>query len=82
MTVLRSAIAGGGAIPEYSSDPASPNPGDVWVLRSGSGGAGGGVIAAFGGLGFPILSIDSGGATTYELSYRTEAGTTVRTTLS
>lgn len=82
MTVLRGAQGGGVHIPEYSADPASPNPGDVWVRRTVSGGSGGGEIRSFLGLGFPYLTADTGGTTTYELSFRTEAGTTVRETLT
>lgn len=82
MTVLKSARGGGGSIPEYGTDPASPQPGETWVLRSGGGGAGGGEIKAFMGLGFPLLTVGAGGPLTYQLSYQTEAGTTVRTALS
>lgn len=69
-------------IPQYNSDPASPIDEEVWVLKSGGGGSGGGEIKAFLGLSFPYLSTGGGGPTTYQLSYRTKEGTTVRTTLS
>jgi hypothetical protein len=85
MTVLRdSRVSGGGSssIPELTSDPASPGVNEAWVLRSGSGGTGGGVLQAITGLGFPYLSPNTGGSFTYEFSYRTIAGTTVRSTLS
>ncbi len=69
-------------IPQYNSDPASPVQEEVWVLKTGGSGSGGGEIKAFLGLSFPYLSIGSGGAATYQLSYRTKEGTTVRGTLS
>lgn len=76
-------LSGGGsgsfAIPEVSSDPGSPSAGDAWVLRTGSGGTGGGEVKAL----FPlILTANSGGSYTYELSYYTEDSTIVRTTLA
>lgn len=85
MTVLRSGAGGassGSTIPELSSDPASPTTNQAWVLRSGSGGTGGGVVQAITGLGFPIMSVNTGGTYSYQLSYYTEAGTIVRSTLS
>lgn len=66
-------------IPEYSVDPASPVPGQTWVRRSG--GTTGGIIKAFIGGAFPV-STASGGSAIYELSFRTQANTTIRTTLS
>lgn len=83
MTVLRSGTGGGSSsIPELSSDPASPTTNQAWVLRSGSGGTGGGVLQATMGLGFPYLSANTGGSFSYQFSYYTEAGTIVRSTLS
>ncbi len=67
------------AIPEVASDPGSPAAGDAWVLRTGSGGSGGGEVKAL----FPlILTANTGGGFTYELSYYTQASTIVRTTLT
>jgi len=88
MTVLKSSSgvrggSGGSAtITELGSDPISPTTNQAWVLRTGSGGTGGGILQATMGLGFPYLSVSSGGSYTYQLSYYTEAGTIVRSTLS
>lgn len=69
---------GGLTVPEYSSDPASPAAEDIWVLRSGS--VSGGGEATFP---FPLLFTTAGtGSYTYELSYRTAAGTTIRVSMS
>ena len=64
-------------IPEYlNTDPSSPAAGDVWVKHSYSA-AGGGVMEGHFG------HTSAGSLTdTYQLSYRTEAGSTVRVTLS
>jgi hypothetical protein len=70
-----------GEIPQFSTDPASPTTECAWVLKSG-GGTGGGKIQAFLGLGFPYLSINTGGVSTYALKYRTKEGTTISTALS
>lgn len=80
VTAAANGTGGSGfAIPELTSDPGSPAAEDAWVLRSGSGGSGGGVVKAL----FPlILTVGSGGGFTYQFSYRTAAGTTVRTTLA
>jgi len=71
---------GGGGIPQYDTDPASPTAEDAWVLRSTTG-TGGGKLNTFLGLGFPYTSQGTL-SYTYRLSYRTQAGTTVRTLLS
>ncbi len=68
-------------IPQLNADPSAPNSEDMWVLKTG-GGSGGGELKAFSGLSFPIISTNGGGAATYQLSFRTKEGTTVRTTLS
>jgi hypothetical protein len=64
-------------VPEYdNSDPGSPTAGDVWVKHTYSA-IGGGTMG--GHFGHP----DPGSVTdVYELSYRTVAGSTKRTTLS
>ena len=69
-------------IPEYAIDPASPNAGDAWVLRQGSGGSGGGKISFVAGMGALMTKANSGGAFTYKFSYQTTEGTTKRVTLS
>lgn len=71
---------GDGTIPQYDSDPVSPNQHDVWVRRSTSG-VGGGKLLFIAGLMTPVTSV--GAITnTYELSYRTEQATTKRVTLA
>lgn len=63
-------------IPEYTSDP-SVSAGDVWVLRTDSGGDAGspmGVLLA--------LTQTVGATSSYQLSFRTSSGSTVRATLS
>lgn len=72
-------VGGNATIPEYAADPASPVPGETWVRRSG--GTTGGIIKAFIGGAFPVSTV-SGGSAVYELSFRTQANTTIRTTLS
>jgi len=74
--------AGDVVIQQYDTDPASPAMETAWILKSGTGGSGGGEIKAFLGLGFPIIVPNSGGSTTYQFSYRTLEGTTVRATLA
>lgn len=63
--------SGGGSvqIPEYATDPVSPSPTDTWVLRIPAGSPIGLLLAL------------TQGQNTYQLSYRTAAGTTVRTNL-
>lgn len=68
-----------GHIPQLDSDPASPAQEDAWVLASISGGVGGGEPL---GLLLALTTPATGGSSTYELSYRTKEGTTVRVTLS
>lgn len=75
-------LSGGGSgsfsCPQLNSDPVTPGDETMWVLRTGSGGSGGGEVKAL----FPfILSAGSGGGYTYELSYRSPDGVTLRTTL-
>ena len=68
-------------IPQLSADPASPATGDSWVLRQGSGATGGGKLRTFHGLGFPYLTVGSGGSFTYKFSYQTVEGTIKRVAL-
>lgn len=74
-----SATAG---IPQYDTDPVSPNPEDAWVLKTGGGGSGGGTIIAAMGGGFIASSPNTGGSPTYQFSYRTLENTTIRATLA
>lgn len=63
-------------IPEYTSDP-SVTSGDIWVLRSDAGGTDGiplGMLLA--------ITQTVGATSSYQLSYRTSEGTTVRETLT
>lgn len=71
-----------GVIPQYSSDPVSPAAEDVWVKATVGGGSGGGVLKAITGLGFPIVSVNTGGSSVYQLSYKTKEGTIKRVTLT
>lgn len=70
---------GGTTIPEYATDPVSPSAEDVWVLRTDT---------ADGTAGSPrglLLSLTYTGnmlSSSYQLSYRTAAGTTIRTTMT
>ena len=72
------------AIPQLDTDPASPNAEDAWVLKTGGGVSGGGVIQGWIGLGStPILTVGAGaGAATYEFKYRTQEGTTKKVALT
>lgn len=74
-----SATAG---IPQYDNDPVSPNPEDAWMLKTSGGGSGGGAVKAIMGGGFIASTPNTGGSTTYQLSYRTLENTTIRVTLS
>jgi len=74
-------VIGGGTIPQYDADPGSPNAEDAWVLHSTSGGAGGGELKFIAGLMTPITSVGAV-SHTYQLSYRTQEGTTKRVTLT
>lgn len=77
-------VSGGGGtagIPQYDTDPVSPNPEDAWVLHSTSGGSGGGTILAMMGGGFMASSVGTS-TDSYQFSYRTLEGTTKRATLT
>lgn len=64
-------------IQELATDPASPTPGQTWVLRTNENPAN--TLQAFIG-GFPATTaLDDN---KYELSFRTALGTTVRTLLT
>lgn len=67
-------------IPEYTSDPGSPAANSAWVLRGGSGGG----IPDGTPIGL-LLALtytnNSGSPFTYDFSYRTTEGTTVRASL-
>lgn len=63
-------------VPEYTSDP-SANSGDLWVLRTDSGTSDGNPT------GLLLSMVQSvGTASTYQLSFKTNSGSTLRTTLS
>lgn len=66
-------------IRQLDADPVSPKAQDAWVRRSTTGGTGSGEAY---GLLLALTQPGTGGSTTYEFSYRTIEGTTVRTTLS
>ena len=70
--------AGAAGIPELDTDPVSPDPETAWVLRTGSPSGGGSPVFPF-----PLLFTTPGvGSYTYQLSYRTLAGTTIRVSMS
>lgn len=73
-------------IPEFTSDPVSPDPQAAWVLRQGSSGTvtGGGQLFGIMGLSTFLVTagVGSGSSYTYQLSYRTLEGTTKRVSLS
>ncbi len=70
-----------GNIPQLSSDPATAQAEDTWVLASIAGGTGGGKIMGFMG-GMPLLTVNSGGSAVYSLSYKTKEGDIKRVTLT
>lgn len=67
-------------IQELFTDPVSPTPEEVWVLRTGSGGIPNGTPIGL------LLALtytnNSGTAFTYQLSYQTLEGPIVRVALS
>ena len=75
-------------IPQYNSDPVSPNLQSAWVLKTGGGGGtvtGGGKLFGILGLSTYLITagVSSGGTlATYKFSYRTLEGTTKRITIS
>ena len=69
-----------GKIPQYDADPSSPNAEDVWVLKSSSGGPG--VAGVPMGLLLSLTYTGPGGGTSYQLSFRTKEGTTIRSGLT
>lgn len=70
---------GGVTIPQLSSDPAAPSAESAWVLKTGSGAAGGGKPI---GLLISLTTTGAGGSLAYQFSYRTLEGTTKRVTIS
>ena len=84
MVVTADELAGplAGLIPQLSADPVAPAAQTAWVLRTVAPGAGGGKINCFLGLGFPYLTVGVGGVNTYQFSYRTIEGTTLRANLT
>lgn len=65
---------------EYDGDPASPVIGELWVKRTGGGTDG--VAGEPRGLLLTLTYTGDVTAGTYELSFRTQAETTVRTALT
>lgn len=67
-------------IPQVNSDPSAPVAEDAWVLKTTSGGSASAGDAM--GLLLALTYSGGGGATTYQLSYRTKENTTVRVSLT
>lgn len=65
-------VGSGGTIPEYASDPLSPAVNSAWVLKT--------VIPDGTPIGL-LLALTYTSEITYQFSYRTSEGTTVRTQL-
>lgn len=84
MSYLRYPGGGGGggdfSIPEVDTDPASPDDGDAWVLRTGGGGGAPVMMHSIFSLGMVLGT--GGGATTYQLSYKTISDGIKRVTLT
>lgn len=76
LDLVGSSSSGAVSIPEYTSDPASPSAGDAWVRHTVPTGAGSpiGLLLA--------LTQAGSGTESYDLSYRTSAGTTIRVTMA
>lgn len=72
--------SGSVSIPQYDADPVSPSAEDAWVRKSTTGG-GAGVGEAYGLL-LTLTQPGAGAGSTYEFSYRTQEGTTVRVELA
>lgn len=66
-------------VPEYDTDPASPDQQTAWILKSITGGAGSGEAY---GLLLTLTQPGDGATTTYQFSYRTKEDTTVRVSLT
>lgn len=62
-------------IPQYTSDPASPQSEEAWVLRTIGGGGGT-------PLGLTLVFTEAGSGSTYKFKYRTREGSTVSVDLS
>lgn len=68
------------SIQELFTDPVSPDPEEVWVLRTGTSGIPDGTCIGMFGLG--LTYINNAGSFTYQLSYQTLEGPIVRVALS
>lgn len=77
---LRKQDAASASIPEVTSDPPSPVAEQAWVLKTGSGSITAGSLMGI--LGLTYANDVPAGELTYQLSYRTKEGTTVRTNLT
>lgn len=69
--------AGGGAITELNVDPDPPSVGQAWVLKTLENPQG--TLSGFVG-GFPVVTQQDDNK--YEFSFRTAAGTTIRTLMT
>jgi len=65
-------------IKQFSSDPASPKTEDAWILKTSTGGTGGGIPY---GLLLVLTQPNVGGTISYEFKYRTKEGTTIAVAL-
>jgi hypothetical protein len=75
ITPAGSSSSGGSTLPEVYTDPVSPAAGDTWILAT--------QVSYTGQPIGMLLGITYAADTyTYQLSYRTTEGTTIRTTLS
>jgi hypothetical protein len=81
MTVYNPSPSGGGSssIPELSSDPVAPTQESAWVLKSSTGGT-----RRFNTSLLPLglVLANSGGSTSYQLSYFTKESSIKRITLT
>ena len=70
------------SIPEYTTDPSSPLINSAWILKTAVGGGipDGTPMGML--LALTYTGNSAGGGTTYQLSYMTAEGTTIRTSLS
>ena len=77
--LYEAASSGPVVVPEYDTDPVSPDQQTAWILKSITGGAGAGEAV---GLLLALTYAGDGAVPTYQLSYRTIEDTTVRVSLS
>ena len=70
--------SGNSTIPEYTTDPVSPVAEDAWILRTE---VTDGVVGVPRGLLLALTYTGLAVSSTYQFSYRTSGGTTIRTAL-